>query len=326
METFQSYGRDGGGGWYVAYAALIGVILLAVMPFTFMSLMKTNFGRDPARRFVPWFKASLFLFFITLALLFSRFVIAAYAAYNVGIERDTIRAGFHLGYLAELFRTLSAATVMVFLLELGPGMYHAIYGVSSSLERILRYFAYFLAFVITALAITYYGLLIDLQVNFSNGTGSFDRFGRGPARAKDVNNLMAATAIILFFASLVITGLSVYTWMRRKTSPLKTASTLYLAASLLNLVSSTWNFAYAINWLLMNDPLRHYVLILTIILAWWSRGLLLIIAFFIAVRSGPRGGVWSSANNGAVKNGSMMHDSANRDSYATEEMRNSHRV
>jgi hypothetical protein len=91
------------------------------------------------------------------------------------------------------------------------------------------------------------------------------------------------------------------------------ASTLYLVASILNLVSSTWNFAYAVHWLLNNNRMERYVLILTIILAWWTRGLLLIIAFFIAVRSGPRGGVWS-----ASKHGSMMHDSTNRDSYATE--------
>jgi hypothetical protein len=113
---------------------------------------------------------------------------------------------------------------MIFLLELGPGMYHAIHGLSSSFERFIRYSAYFLAFVIAALAITYYGLLIDLQVNFSNGVGSFDRFGRGPARARTVNELIAATAIILWVASLVITALSVYTWMRRKASPLKTVS------------------------------------------------------------------------------------------------------
>jgi hypothetical protein len=326
MAAYQYSVGDGSRSWYVAYTVLIGVILLAVLPFTFLSLMRANFGRDPARRFVPWLKASFCLFLITLSLLFAQFVIATCIAYNINTERDTVRAAFHLGYLAELFRTLSAAAVMIFLLELGPGMYHAIHGMSSSFERFLRYSAYFLAFVIAALAITYYGLLIDLQVNFSNGVGSFDRFGRGPARARTVNELIAATAIILWVASLVITALSVYTWMRRKASPLKTASTLYLVASLLNLVSSTWNFAYAINWLLKYDEMHRYVLILTIILAWWSRGLLLIISYFIAVRSGPRGGVWSQSDHLNAKNGSMMHDSTNRDSYATNGTRTSYRV
>lgn len=58
--------------------------------------------------------------------------------------------------------------------------------------------------------------------------------------------------------------------------------------------------------------MEDYVLILTMILTWWSRGLLLIIAYFIAVRSGARGGVWSG-----VWRGSSMHESANRDSYNT---------
>ncbi|KAM7214723.1 hypothetical protein V8F06_009888 [Rhypophila decipiens] len=328
FQTFQYNSADGNdaNAWVVAYTVLVGVVLLAVIPFTFLSLFKSHSRRDPARRFVPWFKASFVLFFITLALVFTQFVITTCIAYNVnvGIEWHAVRAGLHLRYLTELFRTLSAATVMVFLLELGPGMYHAIHGVSSSFDRVIRYLTYFLAFVVAALAITYYGLLIDVQLNFSNRVGSIHQFGRGPARIVEVNKLMAATAIILWVASLVITGLSVYTYMRRRVSPLKTASTLYLAASLLNLLGSTWNFAYAIHWLLGNGRAEFYPLVLTIILAWWSRGLLLIISFFIAVRSGPRGGVWSSRHN--TKNGSTMYDSVNRDSYATEGTYTSHLV
>ncbi|KAK4207074.1 hypothetical protein QBC37DRAFT_299479 [Rhypophila decipiens] len=323
FQTFHYNNADGNDpkAWVVAYTVLVGVVLLAVIPFTFLSLFKSHFGSDPARRFVPWFKAS---FVLTLALVFTQFVITTCIVYNVnvGVEWHAVRAGLHLGYLAELFRTLSAATVMVFLLELGPGIYHAIHGISSSFERVIRYLAYFLAFVVVALAITYYGLLLDVQLNFSNRVGSIHQFGRGPVRIVEVNKLMAATAIILWVASLAITGLSVYTYLRRKVSPLKTASTLYLAASLLNLLGSTWNFAYAIHWLLGNGRADFYPLVLTIILAWWSRGLLLIISFCIAVRSGPRGGVWSSGH----KNGSTMYDSVNRDSYATEGTYTSRRV
>lgn len=326
MAAYQYSGRDGNTRWYLAYTVLIGILLLAVLPFTFLSLMRVKSGRDPARRFVPWLNASFVLFFITLSLLLAEFIITTCIAYNISTGRDTIQAGLHLGYLAELFRTLSATTVMVFLLELGPGIYHAIHGLSSSFERFIRYSAYFLAFVVAALAIAYYGLLIDLQLNFSNGIGSFDRFGRGPARIVDVNNLIAGTAIILWIASLAITVLSVYTYMRRKMSPLGTASTLYLVASLLNLVSSTWNFAYAINWLINYDRLHPYVLVLTIILAWWIRGLLLVITYFIAVRSGPSGGVWSPNSSLNAKNGSMMHDSMYRNSYTTEGTRTSYRV
>jgi hypothetical protein len=66
MSDFQYFGNDRNDNkeWYVAYTVLVGVILAAVMPFAFLSLKKASFGRDPARKFVPWYKASLWLFFM----------------------------------------------------------------------------------------------------------------------------------------------------------------------------------------------------------------------------------------------------------------------
>jgi hypothetical protein len=158
-----------------------------------------------------------------LALLFAECVIATCAVYDVGVGRDSIRAGLHLGYLSELFRILSAATTMVFLLQLGPGMHYAIEGASSLFDKVLRYVAYFLFFVIAALAIAYYGIAIDLQVNFTNRTGVINPYDQRAYRhVENANDLVAATSIILFIASLVITGLSIYTYLRRRLSPLKT--------------------------------------------------------------------------------------------------------
>lgn len=69
---------------------------------------------------------------------------------------------------------------------------------------------------------------------------------------------------------------------------------MYLVAAFLNLVSQTWNFAYAVKWLLLVDePQRPYVFVLQAILGWWVRGFLLIIGYLIAKRSTERGGVWS---------------------------------
>jgi hypothetical protein len=64
---------------------------------------------------------------------------------------------------------------------------------------------------------------------------------------------------------------------------------------LLNLVNSTWNFAYAVNWLLSdeNGSQEGYVLVLAIVLGLRSHGISLIVSFFVAARSGPKGGVWS---------------------------------
>ena len=73
------------------------------------------------------------------------------------------------------------------------------------------------------------------------------------------------------------------------------ASKLYLTASLLNLLSSTWRFAYAIEWLLQ-DPRsvqRPYIRLLDIILSRWPTGAVLCLAFFIAIKSRRSGGVWS---------------------------------
>jgi hypothetical protein len=49
------------------YTVLVGIVL-AVIPFAFLSLLKNNFGRDPARRFVPWLKAAFSLFFLWVSM------------------------------------------------------------------------------------------------------------------------------------------------------------------------------------------------------------------------------------------------------------------
>ncbi|RYO98444.1 hypothetical protein DL764_007087 [Monosporascus ibericus] len=294
--TFVSTGGSTARAYDVAYTVLIGAILVVVLPFAIIALAKNKYGRDPARRFVPWLKAAFVLFTITLCLLFVQGVLNTYEIHSDVSHWHIVRASYHVGYLAEFFRTVSAAAVMVFLLELGPGMHYAIEGVSSMFDKIIRYTAYVLAAVITALAIAYYGLSADFQVNYTNHIGNVYNSRDALDRIYTINQLMGTTAVILWVASLVITGLSIYTFIQRKMSPLKSASTLYLVASLLNLLSSTWNFAYAIEWLFGWEWLggrAYYVLILSIILGWWSRGILLVVSYFVALKSGPRGGVWS---------------------------------
>ena len=60
--SVQYSGSPEARSWDIAYTVLVGVILLAVLPFAFLSLVKNSFGRDPARGFVPWLKASFCLF------------------------------------------------------------------------------------------------------------------------------------------------------------------------------------------------------------------------------------------------------------------------
>jgi hypothetical protein len=60
--TLQYSGRSDVRSWDTAYTVLIGIILLAVLPFNFLFLIKNRYGRDPARRFVLWLQASFCLF------------------------------------------------------------------------------------------------------------------------------------------------------------------------------------------------------------------------------------------------------------------------
>jgi hypothetical protein len=95
---------------------------------------------------------------------------------------------------------------------------------------------------------------------------------------------------------------------------------MYLVASFLNLISQTWNFAYAIKWLLLADePQRPYVFVLQAILGWWMRGFLLIIGYLIAKRSTERGGVWSVpvVHKGAAVPEASRYDGAYRMSQST---------
>ncbi|KAB5545724.1 hypothetical protein GE09DRAFT_1243499 [Coniochaeta sp. 2T2.1] len=283
--------------WAIAYTVLIGVVLLAVLPFTFLSLVKNNSGRDRALGFVPWLKASFCLFCLDLLR----------PQPHLDPLQTTIRAAFHLGYLSELFGTISAATVTVFLLLLGgPGMMHyAFHGTSHKFfDTAMRYSAHCFAAVVCCLALAFYGLSVDFQLKFTNGLGVMNpQDQRAYDRARRINELVGVTAVLLWVAGLGVGGLGVVE-----------ASTLYLLASLLNLVGSTWNFAYAVHWLLdMRNGPNNYVLARQIVLAWWKRGVVLIVGYFVAVKNGPGGGVWS----GKRKRGVIDASGNGRESYGS---------
>jgi len=282
--------------WNIAYTVLVGINLLLILPFTFL-VLRTRSLRDPSRRWLKWLKLAFWLFFITLSLSLSSLIISTLSLHDIPLSTTTIRATFHLSMLVELFRTLSAAATMVFLFELGPGIRHAVKGSFRNHDRLTRYWALFLFVVVFALAIAYYGLLVDIHENYSNSMGQVDWYSYGGAvqqKSKVVRDLLAVTQIILWVAALMIMGLAVWTWLSRRRSVVNTASTMYLVAAFLNLISQTWNFAYAVKWLLVADePQQPGVFVLQAILGWWMRGFLLIIGYIIAKRIPERGGVWS---------------------------------
>ncbi|EPE33648.1 hypothetical protein GLAREA_06661 [Glarea lozoyensis ATCC 20868] len=311
--------------YQIAYTVLIGIDLVFVLPFTALAFIKCKYWRDPSREFVNWLKAALVLFAMlvafsqflrrasviieflltsprirTLSLLFSQNTLKTYEIYSDVHHWHIVCAQYHVGYLADFSRTTSAAAVMVLLLTLGPGIHRAISGVTSTFDRILRYVTYALAAVVIMLAFVYYGLSVDFQENYTNNIGYVTNRPGGAERVDTINQLMATTSIILWAASLVITGLSIYTFIQRKNSSLKNVSILYLAASLLNIISSTWNFTYAIEWLLQWDVRsgqEPYVMLLSIILGWWTRGILLILSYFVANKRVESGGIWSSTKS-----------------------------
>lgn len=304
---FGSEGREPAGKYDIAYTVLIGLVFIVILLFAILSLVKCKHGRDPAREFVHWLKAAMVLFTTTMGLFFVEGVLRKYEIHSEVSHWHITRAIYHVGYLGEFFRTLSAAAVMVMLVVLGLGIHYANEGVTHALAKILRYATYFLAFVVIALTIAYYGLCVDFQENYTNGSGHAYRWGGGWELFKTINDLIGTTAILLWIASLVIMGLAIFIFMKNAKSPLKSVSTLYLVASFLNLLSMTWNFTYAVKWLLQDGPQEgqdYYILILSIILGWWNRGALLVLTFFIAVKNGLRGGIWS--NHGKIANGSRV--------------------
>ncbi|KAK1980629.1 hypothetical protein LZ30DRAFT_689776 [Colletotrichum cereale] len=292
----------------VTYTVLIGFILVIVLPFALLTLVKIKSGKDPARKFVPWLKAAFSVFTIALCLLVAQGVLYTYEIHSDASWFHVIRAARHVGYLAEFLRSVSASLVMMMLLTLGPDMHHVIEGVSSTFNKALVSIAHLLNVVTIALAFAYYGLSVDFEENYIGISGVVYNQKRGAAaeRVRTINQLLGATAIILWVASLVTTGLS-FLFLQRRWLSLKSVPSLYLVASLLNLLSSTWNFTYAVKWLLQWDRERgqdSYVLILQTILGWWSRGALLIVAYFIAVKTRSGDGVWF--HNGKNHDGSRV--------------------
>lgn len=126
---------------------------------------------------------------------------------------STVRATSHTAMLYGLFADVSAALVMVFLVELGPGMHYAIEGASRFLDRFLRYLAIAVAVVVICLAIALYGMSVDAEVNLAS-----------ISRWENINYIGATNRILLFIMSLIITSLSVYVFIKRKASPLRNVS------------------------------------------------------------------------------------------------------
>lgn len=136
---------------------------------------------------------------------------------------------YHLAFLTQLFSHISAALVLLFLLELGPGMHYAIDGVSRPFDRIIRYLAMAVAAIVSCIALAFYGLFVDIKVNRVAGYQTIpltqnivDRFALKELRATD--DLQATSRIILFVVSLAITSLSIYVFIQRRTSPLRNVS------------------------------------------------------------------------------------------------------
>jgi len=141
----------------------------------------------------------------------------------------TAETAYHISFLAHFFSDISAAFIMVALFDLGPGIHNAIDGLSRSGDRAIRFVAIAVAFVVTCLSIAYYGLYVDFKVNRVAGYGQnpldqniIDRYG--VEQLNIVSDLQGTNRILLWIASLGITTLSVYVFMKRKQSALRSVS------------------------------------------------------------------------------------------------------
>lgn len=124
-------------------------------------------------------------------------------------------------YLEALFRHISAALIMVFLVELGSGMLE---NVSKMFGRYLWYIALAVAAVIVCLAVTFYGILVDVYVNKKEGYWK-DIGGQAAFEStRDILKLRATNLILLFIMSLVIATLSVYVFTNSRASPFRSVS------------------------------------------------------------------------------------------------------
>ena len=166
----------------------------------------------------------------TMGLVFVVGILSTYEIHSESSHWHITHAIYHVGYLGEFFRTLSAAAVMVMLVVLGLGIHCANEGVTHALAKVLRYATYFVAFVVTALTIAYYGLWVHFQVNYTNSTGYAYRHVSAWELLKTINYLTGTTAILLWIASLVIMGLAIFIFMKNSRSPLKSVSLRSIAS------------------------------------------------------------------------------------------------
>jgi len=297
--------------YYYAYVVLLGIETLVLLPVTALGLIKSRARRDPSRKFVPWLKASLVFFTIATALyfIFNLLVLLINKdVVNDNGEMATADAVYYISFHVDLFTDVAAALIMVLLLQLGPGMRRILDGENNGVDRAFRWAAITVATVVICLALAFFGLYVDFKVNHVAGYSNNPLVqsvtdSKGIQMLQTIDDLKSANRIILWAASLVISSLSVYIFTRARFSPQQSTSILYLSASALNLLSSTWRFVHTIIWLLgrTRTVQAPYVALLRIILSSWPTGAVLIICYIIALRNRSSGGVWSQSDYASYK-------------------------
>ncbi|KIM97355.1 hypothetical protein OIDMADRAFT_147809 [Oidiodendron maius Zn] len=185
--------------------------------------------------------------------------------------------------------------------ELGLGFLFCIQAGRTALHSILRYAVLIVSFILFPLAVASLGLInaeYTKLFNYLNSADSIttfdpDAFDRG---IKTANDLSTAFDVIIFVASVLLVGFSVYVFYAcRRIPALKNSAVLLVVITLLSVLRYSYQVAYDAKWVIPDKPEPlNYGYIVDPILLYWSFFVILVLIFVIGLRK--RKGLWTTTN------------------------------
>ncbi|ORY61650.1 uncharacterized protein BCR38DRAFT_411504 [Pseudomassariella vexata] len=284
----------------IAYTALMGILVLALLPLFITACVVIHRRRDTARLGFIWLKLALFWMFLGSLLVAIGNTLIVFVQTdvldNLTGTWDYVEATARISDFGYYFEALAEIFTLLSLVNIGLGIL-CCWDVMRKTRRVLKWVTYGFAIMETVFA------LAELILYEAWLTAYYrDESISSRSHLEAMRKLGAAYVILLWIAVLAVIGFSSFVVaLSQKRAAHRKAAVLLLVASIMDFICHTWNLATDGTWVFsgLHRP-GTYDTILEAVLGYWPRFVALV--FLFVVGSKKMGGLWSTAQNFAPPN------------------------
>ncbi|EXA41287.1 hypothetical protein FOVG_09787 [Fusarium oxysporum f. sp. pisi HDV247] len=298
--------------YWIAHGAMVflGAWIPSVVLF-FCSFCLVRRKKDPARTAFTYLKLAL--------LVFSGFAFFEFASYVVSVVHSQLYYGGRidsdfdshysktllvtvqvLATLALIYDMVTDILIMIILLRLGTGIVMVQTGRPDPKGKILRLVSYIAAAILFILALTAFGLRIRYvyEVFFNDVRVGADSYTKS-------RQIAFSFSVLVFVISLAIVARAIMIKVQSKgESALTWCSNLFIAASVVWLMRTTFNMASTAAWTNLSSAYRdreykYAYYILEVVFGIWPQFVVLCLVF--AIGRARNNGIWSKQEQEPVK-------------------------